>query len=264
MPKEKTAFIASGGGMSCAYSAGVALALQETGIKPDIFIGSSGSAAGVSCFACGQAEMAIQLWELISDLRVIQHRPFRLNVDVIVDTMRDQFHLDESRLRDPHMDLYAATTDHRTMRTRYFSNHEPFDWHEVIRASMAIPFVYGKRIELDGRRYVDGDVVTALADSITFAAQQGARVIYVCDTRWDDSLFASIKAIGLRQLLCWDALKAFAYLYRQWTPRKVVQGVSLITFKPSHKLSTGMLNNSPEAVKEAIAAGYADAKLVIA
>lgn len=250
--------------MSGAYGAGAALALQDAGVKPDIFIGSSGGACTATYFACGQAQTTIKLWGLISDPRVIQHRPFRLNIDVVVDTMRDQFPFDQSLLRDMRTELYIAATDYRTVRTRYFSNREPLDWVEVIRASMAIPFVYGRKILLDGRLYYDGDVTTSLEDSIFFAKKLGATKIYACDTRFPDSLWNSAKEVGFSSLLTPDLVKTLIGEYRMRKPKPDLSGIEMLHIKRPARLATNMLNNDPSAIKEAIAMGYADTQNIIA
>ena len=263
MSAEKIAFVASGGGMSGAYGAGAALALQEAGIKPDIFIGSSGGACTATYFACGQAETTLKLWGLIADPRVIQRRPFRLDIDVVVDTMRDRFPFDDARLRDPLVDLYVAATDYAEVRTRYFSNHEPFDWVEVIRASMAIPFVYGRKIMLDGRLYYDGDVVTSLETSIALAKNLGATKIYACDTRWPHSLWSSAQEVGFSQLCTPDILKTMQGEYRMRRTKPDLRDVDVVYIKRPPDLATNMLNNDLAAIKEAIDTGYADARKLL-
>src|SRR5262249_833536 len=135
-----------------------------------------------------------RLWiEEVTNPRVLQRKPLRLNVDFIIDSMRDRFPFDQNRLHNPNVELFLRVTDDSTLQTRYISNHEKFDWYEVMRASMAIPFVYGKKILLATQSYFDGDVSASFEESIVFAENKGAKTIYVCDTHSRDSFLQSTK-----------------------------------------------------------------------
>lgn len=243
--------------MSCAYGAGVAWALQDAGIRPDMFVGSSGSAGTVSYFACGRAPDAARLWvEQVTSSRVIQRNPLRLDVDFIIDSMRDKFPLDPHVLRNESIELYLAATDYRTIRPHFFSNRDPLDWYEVMRASMAIPFVYGAQVQLNGEWYFDGDIATTLADCVRFAKQKGAQRIYVCDTSYTPYLQSALE-IGIRPLLSKDFLKAAIGLGRRMMSADF-EDAKVIDFKPSRELKVHSLDNSREAIEEAVQAGYAE------
>ncbi|HEV7449034.1 MAG TPA: patatin-like phospholipase family protein [Candidatus Paceibacterota bacterium] len=264
MASGKIAFIASGGGMSCAYSAGAASALQDSGIRPNIFIGSSGSAGTVSYFACGEADRATKLWqEEVTNPRVLQKHPLRLDVDFVIDSMRDRFPFDEQRLRDANTELYLATTERASIRSRYVSNHEPLNWYDVMRASMATPFVYGRTVQLDGKLYHDGDIATSLDDSISLAQSLGASLIYVCDTRSKDSLWQNAKELGLASLITFDFIRTLVGEYRKHKVLKDKITAKVIWIKPLRKLPTSIINNNPAAIKEAIDTGYADTKKLL-
>lgn len=252
----KVAFVASGGGMMCAYAAGVISALQDSGIRPDIFIGSSGSAGTVSYFACGQANIAAKLWrEEVTNPRVLRKQPLKLDVDYIIDSMRDRFPFNETALRDTNMELYLATTDRRSLRTRFFSNHENLSWYEVMRASMAIPFVYGKKVSLDGGLYFDGDISTTLNASIALAQRLGATDIYVCNTGFA-SYWQSAKQIGLSPLISLDFLRALYCLIRNAVFPVKTQAACIMYFTPAAPLAVSSLDNSRASVDDAIQKGY--------
>lgn len=262
MKTGKTAFVASGGGLMCAYGAGVAWALQDKGIKADIFIGFSGSAGTVSYSACGEAERAAELWkEEVTNPRVSQKNPLKLDVDFVIDTMRDHFPFNENKLRSPATDLYLAATEHRTVQTRFFSNHEAVDWHEVMRASMAIPFVYGRKIEIDGRRYIDGGIATTLKDCIEFAIQKGASTVYACDCDMGtESYLRNAQVLGIRPLLSQDFLKACVGLIkRQFASVKEHKDVEIIYLKPlSYPEEISIWDNSKATIGALVQQGCAE------
>jgi predicted patatin/cPLA2 family phospholipase len=259
MTKSKVAFVASGGGISCAYGAGVAWALQDAGIRPDILIGSSGSAGTVSYFACGEAERAARLWiEEVTNPRVLQRKPVRLDVDFVINSMRDRFPFDQKKLHNAETELFLKLTDYETLETRYVSNHEMFDWYEVMRASMAIPFVYGKQILLDGRLYFDGDVSASFQDSMAFAQEKGATTIYVCDTRSKDSFFQNVRDIGLRALFTLDFIKTLRGLIKMHRSNPSFEGVRVVHFQPSEEVESKSMENDLKVIRQAIERGYAE------
>ncbi len=259
MKDEKIAFVASGGGMLCAYGAGVAWALQDSGVRPDIFVGSSGSAGTVSYYACDQADVAAKLWiEEVSNPRVLQRNPLRLDVDFIINSMHQRFPFDEAKLRSMSIDLCLAATDYRTVRTRFFSNHEKLDWYGEMRASMAIPVVYGLQVEIGGRSYFDGDVATTLKACVNLAQQKGATKIYVCDTGFT-SYLKSAREIGFKPLVSKDFVKSFIGLTRRIVlDSSLKTHVPVVYLRPSGKLRINPLNNSREAIEEAVQNGYAE------
>ncbi len=263
MSQDKIAFVASGGGMSCAYGAGVAQALQDGGVHPDIFIGSSGSAGTVSYFACGEAERAARLWiEEVTNPQVLQRNPLRLNVDLIVDSMRDRFPFDQTKLRRTNKELFLRVTDYDTLETRYISSSEGFDWYDVMRASMAIPFVYGKQVTLSGHRYFDGDVSSSLEQSITFAIGKGATTVYVCDTRSKDSFIESLETVGLNALVTRDFVKTLRGLLKKDYSGTFPANVRIIRFQPSDGGSRS-LENDLNAIRTSIDRGHSEATAII-
>lgn len=254
----KIAFIASGGGMSCAYSAGVAWAFEEFGIRPDIILGSSGSAGTVSYFASGEAKRAVDLWlEEVTNPKVLRRQPLHLDVDFIIDSMRDRFPFHETQLRSPSVDLFLAVTDSTTLRPVFLSNHGDHDWYEVMRASMAIPFVYDKEVVINGTSYIDGDLSASLHEMVNRAVDAGATTIYLCNTK----LFALRDVFSLAPQINWRSLRrVIVSLLRKCTQRqRSTHHIDLIKMRPSRLLKTGVINNSREVIGDAVNLGYSDA-----
>lgn len=259
---HKLAFIATGGGTSCAYSAGVAWALEEMGIKPDILIGSSGSAGTLSYAICNRAKYAAnQLWieETTADALVKKGiRPY-FDVDFLVNGMRDKFPFNTKFDQLP-AELYLATTQKDNGKLNYFSSRDPnLNWYEVIRASMAIPFFYNKTININGIEYIDGDLSADVQDHISLAKEKGADTIICCETNRQIPIDL-IPYLGLA-LFNKFIRRAFKnYLKKKLTHFKLPTDVKIIHIFPKIKLTTKTLNNSKEAVRATVEAGYRDTK----
>lgn len=258
--KKDLAFIATGGGMSCAYSAGVALALQDMGLLPSIFIGSSGSAGTLSYFAAGQAERAVELWkEEVSQGWVISRSSsFSLNVDRIVNTMRDFYPFDTGILSRPEVFLSLAVTNNLTGGLAYFNTREHLRaWYEVVRASMAIPLFYGKHVFIEGKEYLDGDVTATMSDHVALAKTSGARIAIVCRT--NQFLPAGVLGRVVKHVFLDRNLSRSVVTWaKNFVPRTRDQTLRIIHIRPRKRLPTGILNNSRTAIVESIRIGYDD------
>ena len=159
--KEKIAIIVSGGGMACSYNAGVLIGLinKYRTFKPDIVIGGSGG-AGISAYYISRQKKSLKnIWlNLLSDRKFIN--PFRfwkiINVDYLIDEIfKKQDPLDLDKVCFSKIKYFIATTNNKTGKVKYFSNKKKSNILEALRASMAIPIVYGKTVEIDGDRYCD-------------------------------------------------------------------------------------------------------------
>lgn len=254
---DKIAFITSGGGMACAYSAGVAWALQDLGIKPDIFIGSSGSAGTVSYFACGQAGLAARLWvEEVSSAKVIRDNPLYFDIDFIVDSMKEFFPFEESKLHEKNIDLFLTTTDYETGKLKFFNNHDDVDWYEVIRASMAVPLIYNKKIIIKNKKYIDGDLSSTINDCVGLAISKGATQIYICDTTPRLNL-KLLRVFPFSAILTAEFLYFIKLSIRKHLRLPKSYTIPKITiFRPSKKLLLDVVNNKQADIKEKIDAGY--------
>ena len=148
---QKVAIVVSEGGMSCAYSVGVILGLVDKYklTDPDIVIGASGSSGIVAYFVARQYEEGRNIWEnLLSTKKFISFaRPLKIiDVDYVIDEIfKKQEPLNIEAIRQSKTKLLIAATNITKGDTEYFSNQN--DIFEVLRASNAILFFYGKKSE---------------------------------------------------------------------------------------------------------------------
>jgi len=184
MLHKDLALVTSGGGMTCAYSVGSMLALKDIGITtPAWAIGSSGSTGTLSYYVSGQYHCFRNIWEKL--LSVKEFINFRrviriIDIDYLIDQVFKKLDpLDVEAVKKSPTELLIATTNYKTGLIRYFSNRENVDIFEALRASKAMPVVYGKKIVLDGEFYIDGALVGSIAVNMREALRRGAQKIIV-------------------------------------------------------------------------------------
>lgn len=167
----KTGLVVEGGGMKCAYCAGVLDQFLENGITFDYCIGVSAGAASVASYLAGQKGRNLRFYtEYIDDPWYFGVRSFLKNGDLF-NLKYIYGDLTNSGGRDP-LDLEAlkknpaeyeiVATCAETGEGVYFSKDDLIqDDYRHVMASCAIPAVC-RPVEIDGKHYYDG----GLADSI--------------------------------------------------------------------------------------------------
>jgi len=159
--------IAHGGGVVAAYHAGVAKAIKEKfGLdKIDRIIASSGAAATYSYLVSGQEELIIKIWlEIIKDRRFINFFKFPpgkgiINIDFLInEIVKNKYPLDLSSLKNSKIQLEICVTDADNGQAKFFSKNDNIDFYELLKASCAIPYFYGRKIALGKKYYYDGTI----------------------------------------------------------------------------------------------------------
>jgi len=185
--KQKIAIVVEGGGMKCAYSAGVLMALAEQlkFTEPDIAVGSSGGGASLLYYISWQYELGRKIWtELLSTDKFISlTRLYPIfDMDYLVDTVfKQQAPLDMEKILKSKTKLFLSATNFETGQVQYFSNDGSTDIFEAARATVALPLVYNKKIKINGNEYIDGDVASSVNINIQKAIKEGATKILVIE-----------------------------------------------------------------------------------
>ena len=160
-----------------------ALATKFGVTTPDIMIGSSGDAGNVLYFSSGQYESGKRIWtehlsapQFISPLRFWRV----MDIDYLVDTVcKNQEPLDIRALNSSPIRWFVPINDFDTGHTRYISAADALDPFEVIRATSAVPLLFGKKVPIAGKRYIDGELGPTLQDHVTLALRHGVKRILV-------------------------------------------------------------------------------------
>lgn len=257
---KKIAIVGSEGGMSCAYSVGVILALVEKFnlTDPYLVIGSSGSTGTLAYYAAGQYKSIKNIWEnLLPSKKFISF--FRLNkimdIDYLIDDIfKKQDPLDINKIRQSKIKLFISATNIQNGNLEYFNNEA--DIFEALRASSATPIAYNKVVNIKNNQYIDGAISAPLKVNIEKAKKEGAEIIIAIDN-------SNKSIIG-------DLLLKFYSLFRSKSFRKKVgnylkeieyetKDTNVLIIKPSVRLPISTLDNKRDNIIKTVLIGYNDA-----
>ncbi len=255
---EKLAIITSEGGMRCAYSVGVILALVEKYHlkKPDFVIGASGSTGTLSYFVSGQYKSIKNIWEnLLSTEKFIS--AYRLekvmDIDYLVDEVfRKEDPLNVAAVKSSSIELFIMLTDVESGKPVYFSQKE-VDIFEALRASSAMPVFFNKSVSINGRKYIDGAISFHLEDGVALAKKLGATKIIAINNR-NRSLISRLSE--------WMYFLSQNKMIRQAMRRPrldIKDDASVFLIQPLSKLPVSTLDNNKKRLKQTIRIGYMDA-----
>lgn len=188
-----TAFVLSGGANLGAAQVGMLAAVVESGVRPDLVIGTSVGALNGAWMAAGiPLEDLGNVWRSLRRSSVFPLHPLRGllgfagRTDHLVgdsglrSILRDNLRFDH--LEDAPLPLHVVVTDVLTGAGVLLSS----GWAEdAILASAAIPGVLPP-VTIDGRIYMDGGVVNN--SPISYAVEQGADTIWVFATGYSCAL----------------------------------------------------------------------------
>ncbi len=179
---KKIAIVLSGGGTTCAYQVGVLEALtQYYKAKPDILVGSSGSAGTIVYYTAGQFETIKHIWlELLSTRAFVFFLRLSkiMDIDYLVDIVfKKEAPLDVARLRAATIQYFIAATRSDDGRVQWFTNGAEDNIFEILRASKAIPIAYNKKVTINQVQYIDGYIGATFEGSIQKAESAGADII---------------------------------------------------------------------------------------
>ncbi len=184
---KKIAIVASGGGMSCAYSVGVILSLVDNFkfTNPYIVIGSSGSTGTLAYYVAKQYSSIKNIWEnLLSTKNFISYSRINMVVDVdyLIDVIfKKQDILNVEEIKQSKIKFFIAVTNFTNGNIEYFGNQTNIDIFEALRASNAIPIAYSKHVKINGGNFIDGSISASLEKNIEKAEKEGADIIIAID-----------------------------------------------------------------------------------
>ena len=182
----KTGLVVEGGGMKCAYSAGILDRFLDDGITFDECIGVSAGAGNTASFVAGQRGRNLRFFvEHPKDPRYMGMRHFFtkgsfFNIRYIYGDLSNSTGadpLDYACMQENSTEFWMTTTDAETGNACYFEKSEmAADDYRFIMAGCAIPALC-RPIEINGRMYYDGGV----ADPIPLqkAFDDGCRKVVV-------------------------------------------------------------------------------------
>lgn len=260
---NKSAIVIGGGGMNCAYSAGVLCCLAEVyGFRDaGILVGSSGSAGSLAYYATGQYGSIKNIWT-----NLLATKKFRslarinkiMDLDHLVDEVFGKLDpLAASLLRESKSKVFISATNYETGEPKFFTNSD--DVFQSLKASKAIPFISNKKVTVGGAKYVDGSISSTFSDNVAKAAKEGARNIIAIN---DDESFSFLTKMFWSTCAFFvnkNLKKAIRNYCKIKTAKVAMQdGVNYFFIKPSRKLKTSALDVNKDHLTDSFNLGYSD------
>lgn len=264
--------VSSGGGMSCAYGAGVLYGLaKHYGIKePKVVIGSSGSAASSMGYVLREYEETRRVWtkyisaessKVISKIRLFRIFDVDYLIDKILKKRHRPFH--DKMLKKSKTKLLIAATGYEDGIVEFFRPQleKSHTVYEMLRASKAVPVAFRKKIVLAGRQYIDGTIGAPLVDSVKKAVAEGVKNVLVIKNG---------RGVPWRSRFLWrtysflvnrDLRKSiWRYCRQRDSQILALSEVNAFILEPSRKLKTKLLTTNREKLKDSFDLGVADVK----
>lgn len=183
-----TGLVVQGGGMRGIYSMAALMALEECGLGTafDHVVGSSAGAINGAYLLAEQAKLAVSVYlDDISNRKFVDF--FRIkkivDIDYLVDgVLKRHKALNIAKVKTSFSTLHIVLTDYLTGEPIVVTNKdEKIDLMEAIRATAAMPILYNKIIDVNGRGYIDGGVTDSIP--LLRAIELGCTDLFVVITR---------------------------------------------------------------------------------
>ena len=169
----KTGLVVEGGGMKCAYSAGILDKFLDDDITFSYCIGVSAGAANTLSYLAGQRGRNLRFYtEHLSDprylsVRSLVHTGNLFGLQYIYGTLTNSDGadpLDYSAVMENPAEFYMPATDAATGRAAYFSKYDIVrDDYRAVMASCALPG-FCRPVKVGDRYYYDGGDSAAPCD----------------------------------------------------------------------------------------------------
>ncbi len=226
MAPEMRGLVVQGGGMRGIYSAGAMSALADAGLADSfshIFASSSG-AINAAYLMSGQTDIVAAGYADHLNKALPFIRYWRLtklvDIDYLVDSIlkHPEFPLDVRAVINSPTILHVVVTDLHSAEAVEITSKDIAEWdasgkvfYELLRATSALPLIYGRAVEIAGGIYVDGGVSDAIPLLRAIAA--GCTDITVVTTR--NPGFRRTRKRGIKRILGSLLLSAYSKALRR-------------------------------------------------
>lgn len=163
-----TVLVLEGGGLRGAFVAGALgeLATCE-GLRFSHIFATSAAAASAAYMVAGQIDRGLQIWrdrthgdQLISARHLLRGRGL-MDIEGLIEVFRGELSLDAARVELSTTALRIAVTNCNTGAADHVTATRA-NVYELLKATMALPVVYGRVVPVDGVPYIDGGVADAI------------------------------------------------------------------------------------------------------
>lgn len=165
---QKFALVVQGGGMRGTYSIAALAELEKHGLNDrfgDIFATSAG-ALNATYYLAGQAQVGISAYlDHLSNKRFINKKRLRrvIDIDYLIDhVLAYQVPLDIDAVYASSTHLHIGMTSTHTGQIVWGDNRGSWPLFELLRATAAMPILFGKEIKIGSHGFVDGGMISTV------------------------------------------------------------------------------------------------------
>jgi predicted patatin/cPLA2 family phospholipase len=271
------ALFVEGGGLRGAFSAGALAELARPGGPrfDDVMAVSSGAPTAAYLIA-DQIDAGLSVWErnthgaqLVSPKNLLRRAPL-LDIDRLVDLFARGVPLDRAALSRSSTRLWVVVTNAETGRAETV-RATPGNVLSLLRATMALPIAYGKIVEVDGARYVDGGVVNSVPVDELMRLSAGPPVAILTRPRGYRRRPSALVSYLVGRTYPRHPAIGRALAARARVSNGALDVVDtledrgeLVVIRPTGALPAGRLSTKREAILDTIAMGRAAAKAWLA
>lgn len=265
--KEKFAIVTNGGGMHCAYSAGVLCSLAENyNIKePNILIGSSGSTGSLLYYIAQQYKELKNLWtDKVSSKKLINFKRLHPLVDInylIDEIIKKQQPLNIKKIKQSKIEYFISATEYRTGKTKYFTKKSRKNIFEILRAANAVPIIFNKKIKINNIDYIDGSISAPPIINVEKAISEGAtKILIILD-------YGNLSSL---ETFIWKTYSYFVnkqlrkrlnqYLHQRKNIFEKRKNIKMIIIGPPKITMNSALDNNKNRLQKTFNQGYKDLK----
>ncbi len=171
--ERKLTLVSQGGGIGGgAYVVGAMKALKALGVLQYIQRTTTSSAGTPAVIypLIGKDRLAEHIWveevtrpEVVDLRRAVTNRPI-LDIDYLVDEILAKHPFEPSTFHQHPVEMQMSATridrERQTLEHHMFSNRDPYDPLRIIKATIAIPIVYGRTVIIEGAgEFIDGGIL---------------------------------------------------------------------------------------------------------
>jgi predicted patatin/cPLA2 family phospholipase len=190
--------VIEGGSSRGAYSAGMAVAIEQLNLLPlfDAVYGSSAGALNAAWLLCGRAEKTMHAWwdpavmrGTIDPRRALRRQPV-VDTRFLVHTVYTEIMImGFQEILDSPIEFHPLATDALTGESTDLHSciHDQASLQAALRATTAMPFMTGQPVEIGGRRFVDAGVSESVPIR-TPLAQRATHIVALRTKRSDGQI----------------------------------------------------------------------------
>jgi predicted patatin/cPLA2 family phospholipase len=178
-----TVLVLEGGGLRGAFVAGVLAELERRRtLSFSHIFATSAAAASAAYLVAGQIDRALAIWrdkthgaQLISPRHLLRGRSL-MDIEGLVALFQGELPLDAGEVERSATALYVAVTNCSTGTADHVAATER-NLFQLLKATMALPVVYGRVVNVEGVPYIDGGVADAIPLQPALALDPGRLIV---------------------------------------------------------------------------------------